>query len=141
MFEGTSRVLSARGARPAARVTGAVTLLSPNKRRSQRPGLGELPAIHDPLWQARGAKTTGRGELTPSLPSRILGRATSPPASACLQGPRRPVALSGPYITGNRISSQSPLPVPGLKRSFCPRSLLDLRLRIPGLVSHDAPPA
>lgn len=31
-----------------ARVSGLVTQLSPNKRSSQSPGEGELPAIHDP---------------------------------------------------------------------------------------------
>lgn len=31
-----------------SRVSGLVTQLSPNKRSSQSPGEGELPAIHDP---------------------------------------------------------------------------------------------
>lgn len=40
--------LSPHQARPWARVSGLVTQLSPNKRGSQSPGEGELPAIHDP---------------------------------------------------------------------------------------------
>lgn len=40
--------LSPHQARPWARISGLVTQLSPNKRGSQSPGEGELPAIHDP---------------------------------------------------------------------------------------------
>ena len=42
------------------RVSGLVTQLSPNKRSSQSPGEGELPAIHDPWsrWSLMGK--TGR---------------------------------------------------------------------------------
>lgn len=40
--------LSPHQARRWARVSGLVTQLSPNKRSSQSPGEGVLPAIHDP---------------------------------------------------------------------------------------------
>lgn len=40
--------LSPHQAGLGARVSGLVTQLSPNKRSSQSPGEGELPAIHDP---------------------------------------------------------------------------------------------
>lgn len=40
--------LSPRQAGRWVRVSGPVTQLSPNKRSSQSPGEGELPAIHDP---------------------------------------------------------------------------------------------
>lgn len=52
--------LSPHQARLWARVSSLVTQLSPNKRSSQSPGEGELPAIHDPRsrWSLMGK--TGR---------------------------------------------------------------------------------